>query len=79
MRRHMTPRKQAAALCLVVLMFLCNTLGVFAQDVTAMPEFPDYTAQLYTQPYNEDNLTANLVKSGLKSSSLKIKNAFRPA
>lgn len=64
----MTPRKQAAALCLVVLMFLCNTLGVFAQDVTAMPEFPDYTAQLYTQPYNEDNPTANLVKSGDKIS-----------
>lgn len=60
----MTLRKQAVALLLAVLMLVSNIPVALATGDTTSPEFPDYTAQLYSEPFDQANPTANLVKDG---------------
>lgn len=51
----MTLRKQAVALLLAVLMLVSNIPVALATGDTTSPEFPDYTAQLYSKPFDQAN------------------------
>lgn len=61
-------RKQALALFLAGLMLVSNVPAVLASADTTPPEFPDYTAQLYTKSFDPNNPTANQIKDGAQIS-----------
>lgn len=58
-------KKQVVAFFLSALMLLSHAPIVRAEDPT---ELPDYTAQLYTQPYDSNDPSANLLDNGAKIS-----------
>lgn len=52
----MRHRKPAIALCLSALMLLGNAPSALAADDAALPEFPQYTAEVYRHSYAPGNL-----------------------
>lgn len=62
----MTPQKRMAAVLLSLLVLVSNLPIALATEPA--PELPDYTAQLYTKPYDENQPTANLLQNGAEIS-----------